>query len=258
MATAQLMTALTPENWTLTDPEKRANGSSSAWVNCADSGRPTFQTLRGDIAFEAGYGVKPEQMSADDVLDKMLKIEVNVRPENPDALEFSQMCARADQTLVKWGAQNSQRLFRQALDGGMVEKLLRPLVKHPQPAEGLVGGAQPKTYPPRFRIKIAKEFVTDKEGRQVPNPRKTQIFVVTGETTYKRGTVEDLRRGCDVICIVEIPSTWVSGMFFGYNVIAVKILVYPTSNASNSGLTFNLPTPMVMDSSPAEDAGMDM
>ena len=247
MATAPFLTALTPATWTLTDPEKRANGSASAWVNSADGGRPTFQALRGDLAFEPGYGAASEQQ-AEDVSEKMLKLELNVRPDNADAAEFTQACDRADQTLVQWGAKNSQKLFRQQLDAGMVSKLLRPLVKASPPSEPLAGGQTPKSYPPRFRVKVnTKEVVMDKEGRQIPNARKTQVFVVNSETTYRRGTVEDLRRGCEVVCIVEIPSAWISGMFFGFNVVASKILVFPGAGHNSSALTFNLPTPMVMD-----------
>ena len=262
MATAQFLHALTPESWTLTDPEKRANGSSSAWVNGADGGRPAFQAIKGDVAFEPGYGVAADQQT-EDMSEKMLKVELNVRPENPDAAEFTQACDRADHALAQWGAQNSQKLFRQQLGPDMVAKLLRPLVKPSPPTELQSGGAA-KSYPPRFRVKINTKDFVEKDGRQIPNARKTQVFVVNSDTTYRRGTIQDVRRGCDVICIVEIPSAWISGMSFGYNVMASKVLVFPNAAHASSALTFNLAVPMVMDEDAHElqaagaEEGMDM
>ena len=260
MAAAQLLTALTPENWTVTDPEKRPNGTASAWINLSGgSGRPVGQTPRFDLAFDASYGVKThgggggEHQFAggdDSTADKMMKIELNARPDHPDMGEFARVCERADQTLVEWAAKNSQRLFRQQLDGGTVSKLLRPLIKTAQPSEAsmLAGGKTPKAYPPRFRVKVNTKDFIEKDGRQIPNPRKTEVYVVSGESTFRKGTAQDLRRGCEVICIVEFPSTWISGMSFGYNIVATKILVYPgASHSASSGLLFNLPTPMTLD-----------
>jgi hypothetical protein len=259
MAAAQLLTTLTPENWTVTDPEKRANGSASAWINLSGgSGRPAGQTPRFDIAFDASYGVKPDQIAGgEDMSNKMMKIELNVRPDHPDTAEFVRVCDRADQTLVGWAAKNSYRLFRQQLGPDTVGKLLRPTVKPSQPSEAATaGGKVPKTYPPHFRVKInVNEFAIDKNGNQVPNPRKTEVYVVSGESTFRKGSVQDLRRGCEVICIVEFPSTWISGMSFGYNIIATKILVFPSStHSASSGLWFNLPTPMTLEE---DAAGQD-
>lgn len=261
MATAQFLHTINPEKWTLTDPEKRPNGSSSAWVNSSDGGRPVFQAIKGDVAFEPGYGKPTEQISGgEDMTEKMPRIEINIRSENPDAQTFTGACDMADQALVRWAVEHSLRLFRQQLDAATVSKLLRPLVKAPQPSEAAMNGAQaPKVYPPRLRVKIAKDFVTDKEGRQIPNPRKTQVFVVNSDTTYRRGTIQEVCRGCEVICIVEVPSAWISGMFLGFNCIASQILVYPNAARASSALTFNLPTPMVMDHEHQPQEGdMDM
>jgi hypothetical protein len=261
MATAQFLNALNPQAWTLTDPEKRANGSSSAWVNGSDGGRPAFQAIKGDVAFEPGYGVAADQQQTEDMSEKMLKVELNVRPENPDAAEFMQECDKADNALVKWGAENSLKLFRQELPPAMVAKLLRPLVKSSPPGELQQGGGAAKSYPPRFRVKINTKDFVEKDGRQIPNARKTQVFVVNSDTTYRRGTIQDVRRGCEVICIVEIPSAWISGMSFGYNVMASKVLVFPNAAHASSALTFNLAVPMVMDAAADADQGeqdMDM
>ena len=235
-----------PALWVVSDAEKRANGSSSAWLTGGDSKRPVGQAPRTDIAFDAGYGVSPDKLTPEELIDKMMKIELNIRP-TPENTEFVSMCTRINARLIKWGAENSQRLFRQPMSEEFVSKLLRPLIKASPPGEP-VGGQPAKTYPPQFRVKInTKEFATEKDGRSVPNTRKTQVFVATSDATYKRGSAQDLRRGCDVVCIVEIPSIWVSGMSFGFNVVATKILVFPNSSrGDNSGLMFALPAPMTM------------
>ena len=245
-ATSPMMIEMKPEFWVLSEVEKRANGSSSAWISGGDSKRPVGQAPRNDIAFDAGYGVSPDKLTPEELSDKMMKIELNIRL-TPDNAEFETMCTRINARLIKWGAENSQRLFRQPMSEEFVSKLLRPLIKASPPGES-VGGQPAKTYPPQFRVKInAKEFAVEKDGRTVPNPRKTQVFVATSDTTFKRGSVQDLHRGCEVICIVEIPSIWVSGMSFGFNVVAAKILVFPNSSrGDSSGLMFALPTPMTM------------
>ena len=261
MAAAPLLSTLTPEQWTLTDPEKRPNGSSSAWVNLSagGSGRPVGQTPRFALAFDASYGAKMpgDQQQGEDVTDKMMKIELNVRPDHPELAEFTRVCESADQTLADWASKNSQRLFRQQLDAAMASKLLRPLIKASPPSEASVaGGKVAKAYPPRFRVKVNTKDFIEKDGRQIPNPRKTEIYVVSGESTFRRGTAQDLRRGCDVICIVEFPSTWISGMSFGYNIMATKILVYPNaSHSAGGGLLFNLPTPMTLDEGAGSGVG---
>jgi hypothetical protein len=179
-----------------------------------------------------------------------------------------------DSFLERWidrFIESNPRLFRKQLDADMASKLLRPLIKTSPPSEAsLAGGKVAKAYPPRFRVKVNTKDFIEKDGRQVPNQRKTEIYVVSGESTFRKGSAQDLRRGCDVICIVEFPSTWISGMSFGYNIMATKILVYPNaSHAASGGLLFNLPTPMTLDEgadsgaasaegSEEGDAGMDM
>jgi hypothetical protein len=236
---------MTPSKWAIADAEKRANGSMSAWVTTHEGGRsPTCQLIEGTIAFDAGYGVSDDKMSPEDLKAKMLKIEVNLDISAPENAAFINFCAAVDDRVVGWGATNAQKIFKQAMTKDFAAKLNRSLIKLPAPPEP---GQPLKNYMPQFRVKINnKDHVTDKNGNQKVNPNKTQIFVATSKTTYKLADTSILVKGCRVLPIVSMSSLWVSGMSFGINVVATKILVWPNDAQSSSAFNFVLPAPMTL------------
>ena len=245
---AAVYTDMTPSKWAISDAEKRSNGSMSAWVTTHEGGRsPSCQLIEATIAFDAGYGVSDDKMSPEDRKEKMLKVEMNIDISAPENAAFINFCAAVDDRVVEWGAANGQKIFKQAMTKDFAAKLYRSLIKLPAPPEP---GQPLKSYLPQFRVKINnKDFVTDKNGNQKVNPNKTQIFVATGKNTYKpynSDYASILSRGCKVLPIASMSSIWVSGMSFGINVVASKILVWPNDARSASAFNFVLPVPMTL------------
>ena len=92
-------------------------------------------------------------------------------------------------------------------------------------------------YPDKVKLRV-----------NIAGPRVTKVFIAEGPGTWRTGQVTDIVPGIEALPIVEIAGVWVSGVGFGIDLLATKMLLYPRTDLTPE-FSFVLPTPMVEASS---------
>lgn len=96
-------------------------------------------------------------------------------------------------------------------------------------------------YPPKVKVRV-----------NISGPRPTKVFVAEG-TTYREGKITDIVAGVEAVPIVEVAGVWASGVGFGIDLLATKMLVYLRIDATPD-FSFVLDAPLTHQSVASKDS----
>ena len=83
-----------------------------------------------------------------------------------------------------------------------------------------------KEFTPTVRTKV-------KVGAKAP----TVVRVVSGENKFRRGSVEDVNKGCRVMAIVNLSSVWFASKMFGVSLSVDQLVVWPSRETGIAAFT---------------------
>lgn len=90
-------------------------------------------------------------------------------------------------------------------------------------------------------LAMHQPLVTIKEGyaptvrtKVKLNRGATVVRVFTGENKYRRGTLDDVRKGCKVVAQVNMSSVWFASKLFGVSLSVDLLIVWPATDVQES------------------------
>ena len=196
------------------DPQQNQSGTGkTAYIDIDQNTQRSPEFQLGEGALRCPFGARYPQGGEG---GPNMNIELSL-----DDPEVRQFLDNWDEKNKEWIQSHPDFLGKKKVSAEAAADAYIPLVKHSK--------SDPEKYAPLCRVKV-------NVGERAS--QRTEIYVMDGTSSCRRGTAQDITSNCSVKAIVTAGSIFFVNRTFGLTMKAKKILVYPSDSKRDVGFRF--------------------